>query len=306
MPSHVRSIPFGAGLLFLLAACGGAPGTAQSMSLSEASFSQASVIGSQTVVDGGTVISLTISLGIDPQQWPCPVVDKASASLNGVAVPVVSPGAVGTACEADWSLGLCSGNTYPVCNGPSWSITSPPSGPLTLVIGDSSKTLTFDVADMGTRRAVSVARLVDASDAGAASPGQATLTWTPMADAVDGWAPAKTNFNGYTSSEFGVTTVVFQGSVDGGSYEIDWNSSGGSFPDNVSAAGANLTMSAVGGFATLNAGTGWVPWPTPGPVVAGTFTVSSTSFVPTARCDLPECIAMFTTAVSTAATWKPF
>jgi hypothetical protein len=290
--------PFHFGSFLLVVSAAGVPTAvtgcssalhAQSTTLHDADFDVAWVNTSQ---DHAGAVTLTIAMDVSGSDSLCPVVDQATAAANGVPMKLLSPGALGSQCEED-SDGACSGKYYATCSGPSWSLTNPPTGPLAIVVHDTSGSVEVDVADMGTPRSVSVSSVTDATPG---SPGQVTLTWSPAADAIEGWAPAG-NVYAMTSDQFGIQNITFTPGPDSTSPALEWyGEAGGSFPAGVMVDGADIS------FGATTAGGAH----TPGHGGTGTFVVTVESLVPTSRCDLPHCVADFYGSPSVSANWQPF
>lgn len=276
----------------VLAGCGNAPVTLQQMSLKDAKFQVAFLTSSQ--VDGG--VSLDVEL-TSPGTSACPSV-TATITANGSTFHEDSPGAVVQGCvENDFSGMGCAayGN---VCTSPSWSLVSPPSGPLSIVIEDSSQTLDIEAADMGTPRTLTVST----SNAGQGDAGVAQLAWVPAQDA-EGWDP-QTPPPGYLSSDFGPTQVTYASTMaDGGSETLSWFVTNPGFTVN----GANIQVQAsqaVGDCNPLCQLASTLPWSSGQP---GTFSATATSLVPVTTCALSQCTATFSgSADSSPTSWIPF
>jgi hypothetical protein len=187
---------------------------------------------------------------------------------------VVSPGAV---ADSPCQDGPCIGPQGFQCDGPSWTLQSPPTGPLAIVVSDASAKLEVDVADVGTPRTISVVSL--ANGASPSTPGKVTLAWSPASDAQNG--------------QLWVGQVVFDGGSEseGGTWGWAW------YSDEMVVQGPN---------ASVDASDADPPSPSPMDGGPGIFSVSGTTSVAISRCDFPGCTTSVNASPSVAAVWQPY
>jgi hypothetical protein len=275
----------------LWAGCTWAPSD-QTMSLRDANFQVAWVTASQ---DGAGVVTLTVDLESSDDANPCPLLSpQTTVTVNGVPFALTRLGGLGSECVNDFG-GSCSGRYEPICRGPQWSLKSPPTGPLAIVVSDSSARFEIDVSDMGTPRTVSVVSL--ANGAPPSTSGKVTLAWSPASDATRGWNPSA-NVYGMSSDQFGVQQISFVPAVAGTFPELDWYGGGGVLPYGVTAQGADVSFGADSALGSNGA--------RPPPGGQGQFVVSALSYLPTSRCDLPNCVAYLSASPSVAADWQAY